>query len=123
MDVVMSQMDYLGGVPLHHALGVSMVLFIIGLVGVSMRKNLLFILMSLEVMMNAAAFAFVTAGAKFGVADGQVMFIFILTLAAAEAAIGLAILLQFYHRYQTLDVRLLNGLGEQKSVGAVKETK
>lgn len=92
------------GVPAHHALIVSAILFVIGLMGVMARRNVLFILMSLEIMMNAAALAFVVAGNMWGKADGQIMFIFILTLAAAEAAIGLAILLQFYHRFGGLDV-------------------
>lgn len=92
------------GIPAHHGLILAVILFVIGLVGVMARRNLLFILMSLEVMMNAAALAFVVAGNMWGKADGQIMFIFILTLAAAEAAIGLAIVLQFYHRFGGLDV-------------------
>ena len=91
-------------IPMLHALGLSAVLFVIGLAGVMARRNVLFMLMSLEIMMNAAALAFVVAGNRWGVVDGQVMFIFVLTLAAAEAAIGLAILLQFYHRHKSLDV-------------------
>lgn len=92
------------GVPAHHALIVSAILFVVGLMGVMARRNVLFMLMSLEIMMNAAALAFVVAGNMWGKADGQIMFIFILTLAAAEAAIGLAILLQLYHRFGGLDV-------------------
>ncbi|MNJ72602.1 NADH-quinone oxidoreductase subunit K [compost metagenome] len=68
------------------------------------RRNLLFVLMSLEVMMNAAGLAFVVAGSRWAQPDGQVMFILVITLAAAEAAIGLAILLQLYRRFNTLDV-------------------
>lgn len=98
------------GVPAHHALIVAAVLFVIGLVGVMVRRNVLFMLMSLEIMMNAAAFAFVVGGNIWGTPDGQIMFIFILTLAAAEAAIGLAILLQFYHRFRSLDVNHANKL-------------
>lgn len=92
------------GVPAHHALIVSAILFVIGLVGVMARRNVLFVLMSLEIMMNSAALAFVVGGNMWGKVDGQIMFIFVLTLAAAEAAIGLAILLQFYHRFRSLDV-------------------
>ncbi|WP_370688525.1 NADH-quinone oxidoreductase subunit NuoK [Moraxella nasibovis] len=92
------------GVPAEHALILSAVLFVIGLVGVMARRNVLFMLMSLEIMMNAAALAFVIGGNIWGSPDGQIMFIFVLTLAAAEAAIGLAILLQFYHRFKSLDV-------------------
>lgn len=92
------------GIPLEHGLALAGVLFCTGLVGLMVRRNILFILMSLEVMMNAAALAFVVAGARWGAADGQVMFILVITLAAAEASIGLAILLQLYRRFNTLDI-------------------
>jgi NADH-quinone oxidoreductase subunit K len=65
-------------------------------------------LMGLEIMMNAAALAFVVAGSRWVDPDGQVMFIFILTLADAEVSIGLAILLQFYHKRGHLDVDSAN---------------
>lgn len=98
------------GIPVSHAMILCAILFALGLVGVMARRNVLFMLMSLEIMMNATALAFVIAGNVWGSADGQVMFIFILTLAAAEAAIGLAILLQFYHRFRNLDVNQANRL-------------
>ncbi|MDO5650867.1 MAG: NADH-quinone oxidoreductase subunit NuoK [Moraxella sp.] len=98
------------GIDSSHALWLAGVLFVIGLVGVMARRNLLFVLMSLEIMMNAAALAFVVAGNMWESADGQVMFIFVLTLAAAEAAIGLAILLQFYHRFRNLDLTKANSM-------------
>lgn len=92
------------GIPMEHGLALAGILFCIGLAGLMMRRNILFILMSLEVMMNATALAFVVAGARWGQADGQVMFILVISLAAAEAAIGLAILLQLYRRFNTLDI-------------------
>ncbi len=94
----------LNGVAMEHGLLAAGMLFVVGLVGVLIRRNLLFILMSIEIMMNAAAMAFVVAGARWVQPDGQIMFILILTLAAAEAAIGLAIVIQLYRRYQSLDV-------------------
>ncbi len=90
-------------VPLEHALILSGILFSLGLLGILVRRNILFVLMSIEIMMNAAALAFVAAGSRWGQADGQVMFILILTLAAAEASVGLALVLQLYRRFQTLD--------------------
>jgi NADH-quinone oxidoreductase subunit K len=78
-------------------------LFALGLTGLLVRRNLIFILMSIEIMLNAAGLAFVVAGARWGQADGQVMFLFILTMAAAEVSVGLALLLQFYHRKKSLD--------------------
>ena len=79
------------------------VLFALGLVGVLARRNIVFMLMSIEIMLNAAGLAFVVAGSMWEQADGQVMFIFILTMAAAEVSVGLALVLQLYHRFKTLD--------------------
>jgi NADH-quinone oxidoreductase subunit K len=64
---------------------------------------MIFILLSIEIMLNASALAFVTAGARWAQPDGQVFFIFILAMAAAEVAVGLALVLQFYHRVNTVD--------------------
>lgn len=96
------------GIPTEHGLILAGILFAIGLAGVMARRNVLFMLMSLEIMMNAAALAFVVAGNIWESPDGQIMFILVLTLAAAEAAIGLAILLQFYHRFRHLDIHKAN---------------
>lgn len=100
--------NLLGTIPMSHGLILAGILFAIGLCGVMVRRNFLFMLMSLEIMMNAAALAFVIAGSRWVDPDGQIMFIFILTLAAAEASIGLAILLQFYHKRGHLDVDSAN---------------
>ncbi|ELA08774.1 NADH-ubiquinone oxidoreductase subunit 4L [Moraxella macacae 0408225] len=98
----------MGQIPMEHGLILSVILFAIGFCGVMVRRNFLFMLMSLELMMNAAALAFVVAGSRWVSADGQIMFILILTLAAAEVAIGLAILLQFYHKQRHLNVDMAN---------------
>ena len=90
-------------VPIEHVLIVAAVLFGLGLIGVLIRRNLIFMLMSVEIMLNASGLAFVAAGSKWGQTDGQVMFVFILSMAAAEVAIGLALAIQFYHRFKTLD--------------------
>ena len=86
-----------------HGLLLAGILFGLGLIGLLVRRNVLFILMSIEIMLNAAGLAFVVAGSRWGQADGQVMFIFILTMAAAEVSLGLALVLQLYRRSQTLD--------------------
>lgn len=78
-------------------------LFALGLIGLLVRRNVIFMLMSIEIMLNAAGLAFVVAGARWGQADGQVMFMFILAMAAAEVAIGLALVLQMSYRFRTLD--------------------
>lgn len=93
----------MASIPMEYGLILAAVLFVIGLAGVLVRRSIFFQLMSIEVMLNAAGLAFVVAGAHWGAADGQVMFIFIISMAAAEVAVGLALARQFYHQFQTLD--------------------
>lgn len=81
----------------------SGILFLLGLVGLLVRRNIIFMLMSVEIMLNAAGLAFVVGGARWAQPDGQVMFIFILTMAAAEVSVGLALILLLYQRFKTLD--------------------
>jgi NADH-quinone oxidoreductase subunit K len=71
---------------------------------VLVRRNVIFMLMSIEIMLNAAGLAFIVAGSRWAQADGQVMFMFILAMAAAEVAVGLALILRMAHRFKTLDV-------------------
>jgi len=91
-------------IPLQHGLILAAVLFVLGLTSVVLRRNILFMLIGLEIMINAAALALVVAGSYWGQADGQVMYILAISLAAAEASIGLALLLQLYRRRQTLNI-------------------
>lgn len=91
-------------VPVEHALLVAGVLFALGLTGVLVRRNTIFVLLSLEVMMNAAAFAFVAAGARWAEPDGQMMYMVALTIAAAEVTVGLGLLLQLERRHRTVDL-------------------
>ncbi|MBC6989017.1 NADH-quinone oxidoreductase subunit NuoK [Hymenobacter jejuensis] len=79
------------------------ILFMLGLISVLIRRNIIFMLISVEIMLNAAGLAFIVAGSHWAQPDGQVMFIFILTMAAAEVSVGLALILQIYHRLKTLD--------------------
>ena len=94
----------------HTVLTVAAVLFALGLVGVLTRKNVVFMLISVEIMLNAAGLAFVAAGSKWQQPDGQVMFLFVLTMAAAEVSVGLAMVLQIYHQHKTMDVEDLKEL-------------
>lgn len=91
-------------IPLYHGLILSAMLFTLGLVGLIVRRNIFFVLMSIEIMLNAAGLAFVIAGSRWGQPDGQVMFLFILTVAAAEVSIGLALILRLSQQFKTLDV-------------------
>jgi NADH-quinone oxidoreductase subunit K len=68
--------------------------------------------MSLEVMLNAAGLAFVVAGSRWQQADGQIVFVFILAMAATEVAIGLALVLQLYHEFKSLDADALSEMRE-----------
>ena len=91
-------------VPLEHGLILAAILFCLGLIGVLVRRNILFMLLCVEIMLNAAGLAFVAAGAHWGEPDGQVMFLLVLAVAAAEVAVGLALLLQILSRHNTLDI-------------------
>lgn len=79
-------------------------MFTLGLAGLITRRNLIFTLMSIEIMLNASGLAFIAAGSRWGQPDGQVMFLFILSMAAAEVAVGLAFVLLYHRRQMELDV-------------------
>lgn len=98
----------MASIPMDYGLLLAATLFALGLIGVLVRRNLVFILMSLEIMLNATGLAFVVAGSRWGQADGQIMFILILALAAAEVAVGLALILQIYYRFRTLDADVVS---------------
>ena len=97
-------------IPMEYGLILASILFALGLCGVLIRRNIVFMLMSVEIMLNAAGLAFVMAGARWGQADGQVMFLFIVTMAAAEVSVGLALILQLYHHFKTLDTDAASGM-------------
>jgi NADH-quinone oxidoreductase subunit K len=90
-------------IPLINVLFIAGVLFSIGMVGLLVRRNVIFMLISVEMMLNAAGLAFVAAGSRWVQPDGQVMFLFILAMAAAEVSVGLALVILLYHRFKTLD--------------------
>jgi len=89
-------------------LAVSAVLFTIGVVGVLLRRGAITILMSVELMLNAANLAFVTFARQLGQSDGQIFAFFVMTLAAAEAAVGLAIVIALFRLRETTDVDEIN---------------
>src|SRR5918911_3165919 len=92
---------------------VAAILFVLGLTGALTRKNIIFILISVEIMLNAAGLAFVAAGTRWGQPDGQIMFLFILAMAASEVSVGLALVLQIHHQHKTLDVEKLKALKDE----------
>lgn len=95
-------------IPVEHGLILAGMLFVLGLVGVLTRRNIVFVLMSLEIMLNASGLAFIVASARWGNADGQIMFLMILTLAAAEVAVGLGLIIQMYRKFHTVDISVLS---------------
>lgn len=98
-------------VPMEHGLVLAGALFAIGLAGLLARRNILFLLMSIEIMLNAAGLAFVVGAARWSRVDGQVMFIFVLTMAAAEVSVGLALVLRMHHFLKTLDADAASTMG------------
>jgi NADH-quinone oxidoreductase subunit K len=81
----------------------AVALFLLGLLGLLARRGLVFVLMSIEIMLNAAGLLFITGGMRWGNPDGQIMLIFVLNLAGAEIALGLILILRLRARLPTLD--------------------
>ncbi len=90
-------------IPLSHYLIVSAVLFAIGTAGVFLRQNLITILLSIEIMLNAVNLTFVAFGRQLGSVDGQIIVFFVMAVAAAEAAVGLAIVISLYRHRESLN--------------------
>jgi NADH-quinone oxidoreductase subunit K len=90
-------------VTLNHYLILSSILFTIGTAGVFVRRNLITILLSVEIMLNAVNLTFVAFGRALGAADGQIIVFFVMTVAAAEAAVGLAIVISLFRLRQSLN--------------------
>jgi NADH-quinone oxidoreductase subunit K len=100
----------IGAIPMTHGLIMAAVLFSLGLVGLLVRRNIIYMLMCIEIMLNAAGLAFIVAASRWEQPDGQIMFIIILSTAAAEVAVGLALVLRFYSRFKTLDADIANDM-------------
>ena len=94
-------------VPMGYGLILGAVLFALGLGALLMRRNLLFVLVAIEVMLNGAGVAFVSAGSRWGQPDGQIMFLFILAMAASEVSVGLALILRLHRQHNTIDTDAL----------------
>ncbi|MEK6614230.1 MAG: NADH-quinone oxidoreductase subunit K [Deltaproteobacteria bacterium RIFCSPLOWO2_02_56_12] len=92
-------------VPLNYYLVLSAIIFAIGVTGVIIRRNIIVILMSIELMLNAVNLTFIAFSRSLGSMDGQVIVFFVMTVAAAEAVVGLAIIISVFRHRQTLDPR------------------
>jgi NADH-quinone oxidoreductase subunit K len=88
---------------LNHFLVLSALLFAIGTAGVFLRRNLITILLSIEIMLNAVNLTFVAVGRQIGSVEGQIVMFFVMTVAAAEAAVGLAIVIALFRLRETLN--------------------
>ena len=99
-------------IPITWTLALSAVVFVLGVVGVLVRRNALVIFMSIELMLNAANLAFVAFGRSMGSVDGQIFVFFVMTVAAAEVAVGLAIIVNLFRLRESVfvdEVNLLKG--------------
>ena len=97
-------------VPVYYYLALSAVLFVIGILGMLLRRNALVMFMSLELMFNAANLAFVTFARMYGAIEGQLIVFFVMTVAAAEVAIGLALMVEIFRTKRSIDMDQLNTL-------------
>ena len=97
-------------ITLTHYLVLSAVLFSIGTVGVFLRRNLITLLLSIEIMLNAVNLTFVAFGRHLGTVDGQIIVTFVMTVAAAEAAVGLALVIALFRHKETLSPDVFTSL-------------
>jgi NADH-quinone oxidoreductase subunit K len=95
-------------VPVTYYLALSAILFAIGTIGVLIRRNVIVIFMSIELMLNAVNLVFVAFARQWHAMDGQVIVFFVMTVAAAEAAVGLAIIIAMFRNRETVNVDELN---------------
>src|ERR1700742_4420450 len=89
---------------LNHYLGLSAILFSFGMIAVLMRKNVIVMLMGVELMLNAVNLSFIAFAKELGNLNGQIMVFFVMTIAAAEAGVGLALAVAIYKRYKELNI-------------------
>ena len=97
-------------ITVNHYLALSAILFIIGVIGVLIRRNAILIFMSVELMLNAANLAFVSFARHFDRLDGQIISFFVMSVAAAEVAVGLALIVTIFKTKRSIDVDEINTL-------------
>ncbi len=95
-------------VPVDYYIGLSAILFTIGALGVLIRRNSVVIFMSVELMLNAANLVFVAFARTYEAVSGQIFVFFVMTVAAAEVAVGLALIVTIFHTKQSIDVDQMN---------------
>lgn len=107
-------------VPLSHVLVLSALLFLIGIICLVTRKNLIMMLLGLEIMLNAAALSFIGTSLYWKALDGQVMALFILAIAAAEVSLGLALIVAIYRRTLTVNPTSIENNGHVRRFDTTK---
>jgi NADH-quinone oxidoreductase subunit K len=103
-------MGEFGGIPLSGFLAVSAILFALGALGVLTRRNAIIIFMSIELMLNAANLAFVAFARSYNVLSGQLFVFFVMTVSAAEVAVGLALIVAIFRSKHSIDVDQMSSL-------------
>jgi NADH-quinone oxidoreductase subunit K len=102
--------DFITEIGLNHYLILSAVLFSLGMIGVLLRRNAIVMLMSIELMLNAVNVSFIAFGRYNANIDGQIMVFFVMTIAAAEAAVGLALIVSIFKRFREVNIRFFEHL-------------
>lgn len=104
------QSNLLTEISLNHYLVLSSILFVIGMAGVLLRRNVIVILMSIELMLNAVNISFIAFSKYTQNVDGQIMVFFVMTIAAAEAAVGLALAVTIFKRFKEVNIKFFEHL-------------
>ncbi len=102
--------DFINNIGLTHYLVLAALLFVMGMAGVLLRRNIIVLLMSVELMLNAVNLTFVAFSKYLGLIDGHIMVFFVMTIAAAEAAVGLALAVTIFKRFNEVNIRFFEHL-------------
>lgn len=102
--------NFITDIGLTHYLVVAALLFVTGMAGVLLRRNMIVLLMSIELMLNSVNLTFIAFSKFLGLLDGHIMVFFVMTIAAAEAAVGLAIAVSIFKRFKEVNIRFFEHL-------------
>lgn len=102
--------DFVNNIGLTHYLVLSAMLFVLGMAGVLLRRNVIVLLMSIELMLNSVNLTFIAFSKHLGILDGHIMVFFVMTIAAAEAAVGLALFVSIFKRFNEVNIRFFEHL-------------
>jgi len=102
--------SFINDIGLTHYLVLAAILFVIGMAGVLLRRNIIVLLMSIELMLNSVNLTFIAFSKYLGHLDGHIMVFFVMTIAAAEAAVGLALAVSIFKRFNEVNIRFFEHL-------------